>query len=428
VNEARRTDRAEDALASLDAALSLWRGAAYDEFADLAFARAESARLEELRTAALEQRAEALIALDRLDEALELLERLASTHPLRERPRDQLMRVLYRRGRQADALAVCREFRRLLSEELGLEPSPALLQLEDQVLRHDLPVPGMETVSQGPEAGRAPSRTAPALDIRYVDAGERRIAVGAAGTGPPLVVLPGFISNLRTIAEGGDPRSSLLALLSRRVRLITYDRYGTGLSRGPVGDYSATASAAELASILDTLGLASVPVLGISCSGPIAVTLAVARPDLVSRLVLLGTYADGPRSFGGETVTGSILGLVRAHWGLGSKLLTDLMYPCATPEFARWFARGQRDAAAAEDAAGYLEAMFRADVSDLLGRVGVPSLVIHYTGDRAIPFRGGQDLAAGLSDARFVPLGGSLHLPEGEDAARVVELIGEFLG
>jgi DNA-binding SARP family transcriptional activator len=122
VNGARRTDRAGEALENLDAALSLWRGAAYDEFAELPFARAEAGRVEELRPAALEQRAEALIALDQLDEALELLERLASTHPLRERPRDQLMRVLYRRGRQADALAVCREFRRLLSEELGSSP------------------------------------------------------------------------------------------------------------------------------------------------------------------------------------------------------------------------------------------------------------------------------------------------------------------
>jgi pimeloyl-ACP methyl ester carboxylesterase len=209
--------------------------------------------------------------------------------------------------------------------------------------------------------------------------------------------------------------------------VVTYDRWGTGLSRGRVDDYSVDASASEVAAIADAIGLASVPLLGISCSGPIAVTLAVRRPDLVSRMVLLGTYADGPRTFGGNAVTGSILGLVRAHWGLGSKLLTDLMYPCATPEFARWFARGQRDAAAAEDAAGYLEAMFTADARDLLERVSIPALVIHYTGDRAIPFRGGQDLAAGLAGARFIPLGGSLHLPEGEDARRVVELIRDFL-
>jgi pimeloyl-ACP methyl ester carboxylesterase len=218
-----------------------------------------------------------------------------------------------------------------------------------------------------------------------------------------------------------------LARLAARTRLVAHDRFGTGLSPGPVEDFTLEASVREVEAVLDALGEGRVALLGISASGPIAVALAVRRPDLVSHLVLLGTYARGTEVFGRRDQFESILGLVRSHWGLGSKLLTDLMYPSATREFARLFARGQREAASAEVAAGYLEAMFDADVSSLLGRVTAPALVIHYTGDRAIPFAGGRSLAAGLPGARFVPLGGSLHLPEGEDAVRVAAEVIAFI-
>lgn len=128
----------ETALVALDEALRLWRGEAYEEFAGEPFAQAEAVRLEELRVAALETRAEARLALGQHEELVAELQVLVARHPFSERLRHQLMVALYRSGRQAEALAAFQSYRRLMAEELGLEPSPSLRQLERRILLHDL--------------------------------------------------------------------------------------------------------------------------------------------------------------------------------------------------------------------------------------------------------------------------------------------------
>src|SRR4051812_19647619 len=125
------------AAAALRAALELWRGPA---LADLAHEQAfvdEALGLEELRVAALEERIEADLGVGRHADLVPELERLVSANPLRERLRRQLMLALYRAGRQADALEAYRDARRALVDELGLEPSPELQQLERAILRQD---------------------------------------------------------------------------------------------------------------------------------------------------------------------------------------------------------------------------------------------------------------------------------------------------
>jgi predicted ATPase/DNA-binding SARP family transcriptional activator len=119
---------------TLRAALALWRGSPLVEFAFEAWAQGEIARLEELRIEALEERIDADLALGRAGEVVTELDRLVSRHPLRERLRGQLMLALYRAGRQADALAAFRDARRALVDELGLEPGPALRDLERAIL------------------------------------------------------------------------------------------------------------------------------------------------------------------------------------------------------------------------------------------------------------------------------------------------------
>jgi DNA-binding SARP family transcriptional activator len=121
----------------LGRALSLWRGPALAEFRHEPFARAARRRLEELRLATLEQRIEAELELGRHELLVGDLEALVAEEPLREQPRRQLMLALYRSGRQAEALERYREARRVLVDELGIEPSPALQELERAILRHD---------------------------------------------------------------------------------------------------------------------------------------------------------------------------------------------------------------------------------------------------------------------------------------------------
>jgi DNA-binding SARP family transcriptional activator len=127
-------ERSADALRE---ALALWRGTPFAELGEVPFAQRECLRLEELGLAALEERVEADLELGRHARLVPELEGLVREHPLRERLRGQLMLALYRCGRQADALEVYRSGRRLLDEELGLQPSDELQRLERAILNHD---------------------------------------------------------------------------------------------------------------------------------------------------------------------------------------------------------------------------------------------------------------------------------------------------
>jgi predicted ATPase/DNA-binding SARP family transcriptional activator len=148
------------ASALLREALALWRGPAIAEFAE-PFAQHETRRLEELRVAALECRIEAEVALGHSGEVVGELDSLIARYPLRERLRSLHMLALYQSGRSAEALAGYREFRRTLADELGIEPTAALKDLERRMLRQDPEleppsarpsVPAMRSVRDGDSA------------------------------------------------------------------------------------------------------------------------------------------------------------------------------------------------------------------------------------------------------------------------------------
>jgi DNA-binding SARP family transcriptional activator len=177
-----RAEEPAQAARLLREGLALWRGAPLAELGD-SFAPAERARLEEQRLAALEQWIEAELALGRHAELVPELEGLVREHPLRERLRGQLMLALYRCGRQADALSVYGQGRRLLQEELGLEPGEDLRRLERAILNHDPSldspvVPGVRRPSVA-QRRRASSRTnAPPPDSVAVIDPQRSRVVG----------------------------------------------------------------------------------------------------------------------------------------------------------------------------------------------------------------------------------------------------------
>lgn len=136
VSEARGS-APEAAAAKLRKALAIWRGGPLADLANEDFAAAEIRRLEELRVVALEERVKADLALGRHAELVGELETLAAAHPYRERLHGQLMLALYRSGRQADALERFQQLRRLLDDELGLEPGEDLKRLQKAILAHD---------------------------------------------------------------------------------------------------------------------------------------------------------------------------------------------------------------------------------------------------------------------------------------------------
>src|SRR5215472_3056705 len=146
---------AAKALQLLDQAMTLWRGPPLADFRYEPFAQAEIARLEELQLACLEERNEAHLALGAATALTAELRRMVADHPHRERLRGQLMLALYRSGRQTEALETYREFRTALREDLGLEPSSALRELQTAILRHD-PVLAPGSATTGTPLARRP--------------------------------------------------------------------------------------------------------------------------------------------------------------------------------------------------------------------------------------------------------------------------------
>jgi pimeloyl-ACP methyl ester carboxylesterase len=115
--------------------------------------------------------------------------------------------------------------------------------------------------------------------------------------------------------------------------------------------------------------------------------------------------------------------IARTHWGIGSKILADLYRPGLSDEAAWHLAKVFRDSADPDVAASYLEALYDQNVSGLLPEIQAPALVLHYRSDRLISFRGGQELAAALPNATFLPLDGRVHLPDAADLDTIEEAI-----
>jgi basic membrane lipoprotein Med (substrate-binding protein (PBP1-ABC) superfamily)/DNA-binding SARP family transcriptional activator len=221
---ARLADEPDTASEILRVALDLWRGSALQDFAFDDFASAEIARLDELRLQAVEMRIEADLRQGLAGELIGELETLVFQHPLREGPVVQLMHALYRSGRQAEALRAFQRFRRGLGEELGIEPSPELSRLEEQILLHDpriIPAsvarrakPAQATVN--PFKGLHAFREADAEDffgrdrlvaevVARVNSGAQLVAlVGPSGSGKSSVVRAGVVPALRKGAVAGS--------------------------------------------------------------------------------------------------------------------------------------------------------------------------------------------------------------------------------
>jgi DNA-binding SARP family transcriptional activator len=273
-------DKAEPTVAAgkLREALGLWRGPALADFEYESFAQASIGRLEELRLAALEKRIEADLALGRHADLVAELEALVKEHPLRERLRAQLLLALYRCGRQADALAAYQDTRRVLVEEVGIEPSPPLRELEQAILRQD---PSLE-LAEAP----APERSL--LVIPLHEAGMAPLLAVAA----PLARRPAKELVLaRLIEDRGELSAGSAALHEQRERLVA-DGIAARAAAFTSGDpaHDAVRMAAEL-----------------DCD----LLLLEAPPELLDspllQAILAGAPCDVAALVGGEPVAGPLL-------------------------------------------------------------------------------------------------------------------------
>ena len=175
-------------------------------------------------------------------------------------------------------------------------------------------------------------------------------------------------------------------------------------------DLTLDGEVATLRALLDELELERVSLIGGSCGSCTAIAFAAAFPEHVERLVLYGSYPDGA-AITAPGVADAIFAAVGAHWGLGSRLLSDIFLGGADSAEHERFARFQREAATAETAAALLGLVYRLDVRAHLPLVSRPALVVHRRDDRAVPYRLGREVAAAIPGATFIPLQGSAHFP-----------------
>ena len=229
-------DHEFDAAATvLRQALGLWRGAPLADFTFDAFAAADIARLQELRLEALEIRIDADLALGRHAALVAELEALTTEHPLRERLRAARMLALYRCGREPEALELYRETRRLLVDELGMEPSPALRELHDAILRQDPALKAPAAPRPRPSAGSDPR-------VRR----RRRAALVAA----TLALAGGVALVIALLAPGGGPSvhvaANSVAVIDPGSRRLLGVPVAVGARPGPLAEADGSVWVANL--------------------------------------------------------------------------------------------------------------------------------------------------------------------------------------
>ncbi len=252
-----------------------------------------------------------------------------------------------------------------------------------------------------------------------------RIAYAVAGQGPPLVMVLGWVSHLEWQWE--DPFfRSWFEPYAQRFLFVRYDKRGTGLSDRGVRDFSVEARLRDLEAVIDHVKLPRFALWGASEGGAVAIAFAARNPRRVSRLVLYGTHASG-LARGREEATKAVVDLVRAEWGLGSRTMATIFNPQATTDDVQRFMKLQQVGATREDAADMAQANLEVDVSDLLPLIECPTLVVHATGDLAVPFELGREIASGIPDARFVPIESERHFVADEAQAQAQEAILDFL-
>jgi predicted ATPase len=388
---ARDTDDAEQALTLLDEAEALWRGSALAEFAYDDFATATIARLDELRAAAREDRLDLQLQLGRHLALLPEAEALVAEQPLRERARGLLMTALYRAGRQADALRVFQDGRRILGDELGLDPGPELRQLEAAILAHD------------------PSLDAPTQQSAVAS---RRLELPASPT--PLVGrerelddLAALIAEQRlvTLVGPGGVGKTRLALELARQAAADLEADGCLVELAPAGDGDAVRPAIARAldlpdptRLAELLGDRTLVLVLDNCEHVIASAADVAD-ELLRRcpnLRLIATSREGLR-VGGETV-----------WPVP---------PLAAADAAELFFARARAAGARLEPSNELD---RA-VEDICSRLDGLPLAIELAAARTRAFPVAQ-LAARLHDRFRVLTGGSrTALPRQQTLRAVVD-------
>ena len=250
-----------------------------------------------------------------------------------------------------------------------------------------------------------------------------RLAYSAVGDGPPLVKTANWLNHIEHDWESPIWRHWVREL-TREHCLIRYDERGNGLSDWDTPEISFDAFVDDLESVVECVEPEQFDLLGISQGAAVALAYSVRHPERVRRIILCGGYAAGwaTRADTDEIARReAMLTLTEVGWGAGNpayrQLFTTLYMPGATQEQMEWFNELQRKTTSPANAVALMRVFSKIDVRDLLPRVTHPTIIFHAREDMAVPFACGEELAAGIPGARFVPLDSGNHILLGEEPA-----------
>lgn len=262
------------------------------------------------------------------------------------------------------------------------------------------------------------------------------IAYAETGDGPPVVLLPSWLTHLAYQGYSTAWRP-WLDVLSSNYSLIRYDPRGCGLSDRNVTDLSFAAWVHDLDRLLDRLKLDKVSLIGICQGGAVAIAYAGDHSDRIERLVLYGAYARGRNRRDAPAMEPEkakvMLDMLRLGWGDPDSSFMRAFATQFQPDGGRdhldsW-CELQRRATTPANAVELTRMMFDIDVSEAARRISVPTLVIHPERDAVAPIEEGRLLARLIPDARFLPIDSSNHflLPTEPAWQQVTAALEEFL-
>ena len=271
--------------------------------------------------------------------------------------------------------------------------------------------------------------------VRYLRTNDGiRLAWAETGTGPALVKAGNWLTHLAYDWDSPVWRH-WMRFFADKFRFVRYDERGCGMTEWKVGDLSFDRWISDLEAVADITQTQPFVLLGISGGAATCIAYAAKHPERVSRLVLYGGYARGAAVRGTERQArefAAIVELARVGWGqdhpVFRRVFTSRFIPDATEEQVEWFSELCRKTTSPEIAGELLECRSRIDVTPLLERVTVPTLVLHARDDVVVPLAEGRLLAAEIPSAQFVELESRNHiLLQHEPAwARFCEAVSEF--
>lgn len=269
---------------------------------------------------------------------------------------------------------------------------------------------------EGPTVQR-PRTEPPPQKVRFCQAPDgASLAYSVVGDGPPLVRAAHWLNHLEHEWESPIWRHWLDILVSHH-RLLRYDERGSGLSDRNVDSLSFELMVEDLERVIEAADFDTFDLLGIAQGCPLAIAYAVKHPKRVRRMVLYGGYAAGWRIRDNAQMAEMREIIVRASesgWDRKipayGQLLTSLYFPDATEEEARSFVEAQHKSVTLETALRQSVVYSQIDVTDLLGRVEVPTLILHSREDAVVDVEAGRQMAKRIAGAQFVELDSNNHL------------------